>query len=1173
MIRLGASVEENARATLEDIMGTPNGAANHKPSRPDIQKMRDVWNLYNSAADSSLTGDRDQEEFLKAKQEWKEKYELNDQESELVRHYQRLIQEMGMDPNKAFDQIAYSLAKHGGWYQEGSGISAFPEVVDDEQAAKKLLGGALKKYEQQGWPRLFEVISRALDDAYRRDPSSYKLWPWMVKQIKASYDAWLKYGNSRTNFDYEQRLWGQLGAAHIVDITTEGGALLSKLRAENKIPQNFDINQMNVGDFEDWLMEWKRNNVESETQGEVVYEFHNGWSIQKLTTPEQLQYEGDEMGHCVGGYSHAAGSGEVIIYSLRDDKGKPHVTMEIEGIDAGEGYWHPENERDKRQDDNHTFQIVQIQGNSNNTPKPEYQHMIKEFLDTLRAKGWKFERSENWYGNWDEGGEGDEYYNLEDNRQGYGRDRNLASALDTWYDDYYKANPQLYQGGDGMVDAYGLQRQPMKLNVHDWDELFTDCLGSLVDDYDPGRWRGRWQDLAQAVWHAWQVDEDYGHADPGRLKKEAEIFQQTIEKADETLLEWVDQMWWNAQEYQTDDIANNIRGEAETEGKLDAIEAKLDEIHGDGEWNDEDFAEYVRDEEPEIWEQAQDKVRYAIEDDYAGDAYKFLGYLNMMIGKTQLVKPHELPDPNERHGGLPSYEELENMPWNNPEYNKTQTPVEQGIEGTLSHWHEAETTLAPAPVMPDLNYVLDYEPNEEKDTGWYAYAQWITKEPQWKDHTQRMNEGFQNMDWPTSEFPKGTYSPVGITWKQAQDYLLARCGGDGPCDQIAQAEPNKEFYANTESIEWVIKKVDAEHFSHRLAIVDIGKCATCGGSIGADGYCMVCGRYNDEYWRPQRVPRFQQGMPGQEWQPYQPETEKIPGTFASFNPDEIQIHPIDEEHNLWFNEHGGENPRYEPEWIRNPETGKMEQTGPMRDTFLDNKGRQGQGYVAYHGERPVASLTYVDDPAGWYMLGSAYTHPDYREQGLFNRLVQPLRDTGKPIDAYVWNNPWLKQKVRGWQMPKTSNAWEDAHRENPPGPPQVHWVPISNDFTQEYSYPDATDYGLPFLYDWGTNTTWLGDAPFFHDDIHDADWDEEKQEHRWGIPYGASHGRYNHLQHMPSEGYTYFWNRLHPDTRAAIEQEIKKVYPHMELPYDGEEFEGEPGEERTLGDAWDEVLG
>ena len=45
---------------------------------------------------------------------------------------------------------------------------------------------------------------------------------------------------------------------------------------------------------------------------------------------DALKYEGDTMGHCVGGYCPDVLEGKKQIYSLRDAKGEPHVTIEVQ---------------------------------------------------------------------------------------------------------------------------------------------------------------------------------------------------------------------------------------------------------------------------------------------------------------------------------------------------------------------------------------------------------------------------------------------------------------------------------------------------------------------------------------------------------------------------------------------------------------------------------------------------------------------------------------------------------------------------------------------------------------------------------------------------------------------------------------------------------------------------
>jgi hypothetical protein len=50
---------------------------------------------------------------------------------------------------------------------------------------------------------------------------------------------------------------------------------------------------------------------------------------QQKMLEDALKYEGDTMGHCVGGYCPDLLEGRSRIYSLRDSKGEPHVTIEV----------------------------------------------------------------------------------------------------------------------------------------------------------------------------------------------------------------------------------------------------------------------------------------------------------------------------------------------------------------------------------------------------------------------------------------------------------------------------------------------------------------------------------------------------------------------------------------------------------------------------------------------------------------------------------------------------------------------------------------------------------------------------------------------------------------------------------------------------------------------------
>lgn len=75
---------------------------------------------------------------------------------------------------------------------------------------------------------------------------------------------------------------------------------------------------------------------------------------------KQLKYEGDTMGHCVGGYCDDVLEGSTKIFSLRDAKGEPHVTIEVA---PGE-----------------QPAIVQVKGKQNRAPKEDYLPFVQDFL-------------------------------------------------------------------------------------------------------------------------------------------------------------------------------------------------------------------------------------------------------------------------------------------------------------------------------------------------------------------------------------------------------------------------------------------------------------------------------------------------------------------------------------------------------------------------------------------------------------------------------------------------------------------------------------------------------------------------------------------------------------------------------------------------------------------------
>lgn len=122
---------------------------------------------------------------------------------------------------------------------------------------------------------------------------------------------------------------------------------------ELKAPSDFDTSKPPPPDTE-WVDTAEGPMLEHLDSGE---RFHPGY----MDLEKQLKYEGDTMGHCVGGYCSDVISGQSRIFSLRDAKGQPHVTVELNPEDGA-------------------YKIAQIKGKQNKKPIKEYTPFVQDFV-------------------------------------------------------------------------------------------------------------------------------------------------------------------------------------------------------------------------------------------------------------------------------------------------------------------------------------------------------------------------------------------------------------------------------------------------------------------------------------------------------------------------------------------------------------------------------------------------------------------------------------------------------------------------------------------------------------------------------------------------------------------------------------------------------------------------
>ena len=165
--------------------------------------------------------------------------------------------------------------------------------------------------------------------------------PWVYKVAQADPDRKLYLPSEDIGRD--------LGFDHLRD------ELLNSIDAESGLPQqlrltNEQLGRMSVPDAVRHVS--KINKWREKKKAEANFALANnaatapfkdypdqkyGWFQLRADTPEgrgalqeALRYEGDMMGHCVGGYCDDVLLGRSKIYSLRDKKtGAPHVTIEV----------------------------------------------------------------------------------------------------------------------------------------------------------------------------------------------------------------------------------------------------------------------------------------------------------------------------------------------------------------------------------------------------------------------------------------------------------------------------------------------------------------------------------------------------------------------------------------------------------------------------------------------------------------------------------------------------------------------------------------------------------------------------------------------------------------------------------------------------------------------------
>jgi len=216
-------------------------------------------------------------------------------------------------------------------------------------------------------------INKQIEDAFMNKLPEI-LRPWVLKQTRKMWRYLQRSGEG----DYNDYLSFVRGA---VMVTNRFGQKISEIEDwVTRSGMNIDISSYSYDQAVEASDEWHQTVAgqgegkiyEPTQQSNILYgptwidkktgkeiKEYKGWTIQNITSENDLATEGNKCSHCVGSYFSDVERGNLIIVSLRDPSNEPHVTIELSS-------------------DGST--VSQIQGKSNNDPKSEYKAMVKHWI-------------------------------------------------------------------------------------------------------------------------------------------------------------------------------------------------------------------------------------------------------------------------------------------------------------------------------------------------------------------------------------------------------------------------------------------------------------------------------------------------------------------------------------------------------------------------------------------------------------------------------------------------------------------------------------------------------------------------------------------------------------------------------------------------------------------------
>lgn len=255
--------------------------------------------------------------------------------------------------------------------QAEQGILHLPEQAYDaalEQPAVRHVSNAIRKYGNphyapageslaaRAWDRLADdSVDWETADGLRQNADHYKLRletsPWLDK-LAPTDDVYNLHSTRGLGFEHIlDVLDGDIQRGHLrpdalqrisvpqaVRRTWEYDQMMAKRVAEAQA--RVDTLMPVVKDYPEgykWL-ELKQPEIAPQgdpSYGNKAFGWQKAHDEARQALRDALKYEGDTMGHCVGGYCDRVAGGQTRIFSLRGPDGRPHVTIEAQPRQGG----------------------------------------------------------------------------------------------------------------------------------------------------------------------------------------------------------------------------------------------------------------------------------------------------------------------------------------------------------------------------------------------------------------------------------------------------------------------------------------------------------------------------------------------------------------------------------------------------------------------------------------------------------------------------------------------------------------------------------------------------------------------------------------------------------------------------------------------------------------------